>query len=119
MNITKLKLENFRNYDSQEIEFNKGINVIYGDNAQGKTNILESIFLCSIGKSFRTNKEKEIIKIGENFSKVLINYEKKDRIGKIEYELCEKKNIVRIIVTIKGEEENTRKIKVEKKGLFI
>ena len=42
MNITKLKLENFRNYDSQEIEFNKGINVIYGDNAQGKTNILES-----------------------------------------------------------------------------
>ena len=39
MNITKLKLENFRNYDSQEIEFNKGINVIYGDNAQGKTNI--------------------------------------------------------------------------------
>ena len=37
MNITKLKLENFRNYDSQEIEFNKGINVIYGDNAQGKT----------------------------------------------------------------------------------
>lgn len=49
MNITKLKLENFRNYDSQEIEFNKGINVIYGDNAQGKTNILEAIFLCSMG----------------------------------------------------------------------
>ena len=50
MNITKLKLENFRNYDSQEIEFNKGINVIYGDNAQGKTNILEAIFFMLNGK---------------------------------------------------------------------
>lgn len=93
MFISEIKLQNFRNYKEQSIKLNKKINVFFGDNAQGKTNILESIFLCSIGKSFRTNKEKEIIKIGENFSKVLINYEKKDRIGKIEYELCEKKNI--------------------------
>ena len=62
MNITKIKLENFRNYTNQEISFNKGINVIYGDNAQGKTNILEAVFLCSMGKSFRTNKDKELIK---------------------------------------------------------
>ena len=94
MFISEIKLQNFRNYKEQSIKLNKKINVFFGDNAQGKTNILESIFLCSIGKSFRTNKEKEIIKIGENFSKVLINYEKKDRIGKIEYELCEKKNII-------------------------
>jgi AAA15 family ATPase/GTPase len=64
MNITKIKLTNFRNYDEQEIELNKNINVFYGDNAQGKTNIIESIFLCSIGKSFRTSKDKELIKFG-------------------------------------------------------
>ena len=93
MNITKLKLENFRNYDSQEIEFNKGINIIYGDNAQGKTNILEAIFLCSMGKSFRTNKDKELIKINSNYAKLNIEYEKSDRDGKIEYIISDKKNI--------------------------
>ena len=93
MNITKLKLENFRNYDSQEIEFNKGINVIYGDNAQGKTNILEAIFLCSMGKSFRTSKDKELIKINKDFAKLNIEYEKSDREGKIEYIISEKKSI--------------------------
>ena len=93
MNITKLKLENFRNYDSQEIEFNKGINVIYGDNAQGKTNILEAIFLCSMGKSFRTSKDKELIKINKDFAKLNIEYEKSDREGKIEYIMSEKKSI--------------------------
>ena len=61
MYIEKIKLKNFRNYEEQEIEFNKNINIIFGDNAQGKTNILESIFLCSFGKSFRTSKEKELI----------------------------------------------------------
>lgn len=93
MNITKLKLENFRNYDSQEIEFNKGINVIYGDNAQGKTNILEAIFLCSMGKSFRTSKDKELIKINKDFAKLNIEYEKSDREGNIEYIISEKKSI--------------------------
>ena len=93
MNITKIKLKNFRNYDSQEIEFNKGINVIYGDNAQGKTNILEAIFLCSMGKSFRTSKDKDLIKLNSSFAKINIEYEKSDREGKIEYLISDKKNI--------------------------
>ena len=63
MLITNLKLQNFRNYNQLNLDFNKNINIIYGDNAQGKTNILEAIFVSSIGKSFRTNKEKELIKI--------------------------------------------------------
>ena len=54
MNIKKLTLKNFRNYKNQEITFGKNVNVIYGDNAQGKTNIIEAIFLSSMGKSFRT-----------------------------------------------------------------
>lgn len=93
MNITKIKLENFRNYTNQEIIFNNGINVIYGNNAQGKTNILEAIFLCSMGKSFRTNKDKELVKINEDFAKINIEYEKSDRKGIIEYIISDKKNI--------------------------
>ena len=49
MYIQKIKLENFRNYDKQELEINEGLNIFIGDNAQGKTNVIESIYLASIG----------------------------------------------------------------------
>lgn len=93
MLISNIKLQNFRNYKNLNLELNKGINVFFGDNAQGKTNILESIFLCSIGKSFRTNKEKEVIHLGETFAKISIDYEKSDRKGNVDYELSDKKSI--------------------------
>ena len=91
MYIQKLKLENFRNYENQEIEFDKNVNIIYGDNAQGKTNILESIFICSLGKSFRTNKEKELINKEKKFAKIEMISFKEDRNIKINFELNEKK----------------------------
>lgn len=50
MYIKEITLENFRNYEKQKIEFNEKVNVIYGNNAQGKTNIIESIFLCAFRK---------------------------------------------------------------------
>ena len=59
--INKIKINNFRNYNNEEINLNKNINIFYGENAQGKTNIIEAIFLGSIGKSFRTNKEKQYV----------------------------------------------------------
>ena len=62
MQLNSLKLINFRNYDSLYIEFNKKVNLLVGRNGQGKTNIVESIYMLSFGKSFRTNKDKEIIK---------------------------------------------------------
>ena len=93
MYIESIKLENFRNYDLQEIEFDKNVNIIYGDNAQGKTNILEAIFICSLGKSFRAKKDNEMIKINESNSLIEIEYEKSDRDGKIKIELGNKKNI--------------------------
>lgn len=93
MYINKIKLINFRNYQEQEIELNKNINVIYGDNAQGKTNILEAIFLSSFGKSFRTSKEKELIKFRQNNLIVETEYQKKDRCGKIKVEIGSKKQI--------------------------
>ena len=94
MYINKIKLQNFRNYNEQEINLNKSINVFYGDNAQGKTNILEAIFLCNFGKSFRTNKEKELIKLGKDNANVIIEYEKKDRDGKISISISDKKQIL-------------------------
>lgn len=93
MYIKEIKLNNFRNYKQLDLNLNKNINIIYGNNAQGKTNILESIFLCSFGKSFRTTKEKEMIMFNENNLIVEIFYQKKDRDGKIKIEIGEKKQI--------------------------
>lgn len=91
MYINKIKINNFRNYEKQEIEFDKNVNIIYGDNAQGKTNILESIFLCSLGKSFRTNKDKELINKNKKYSTVEIFAKKEDRDLKVKVELEENK----------------------------
>lgn len=93
MYLKNIKINNFRNYDEQEIQFGEKLNIFYGENAQGKTNILESIFLCAFGKSFRTSKDKEMIKKGEDYSKVEVEYQKKDRAGKIKINLSNKKQI--------------------------
>lgn len=93
MYIKNIKLCNFRNYEQLDLELNKNINIIYGDNAQGKTNILESIFLCSFGKSFRTTKEKEMIQFNKDSALVEILYQKKDRDGKVKIEIGAKKQI--------------------------
>lgn len=91
--IKKIKIKNFRNYESEEINLDKNINIFYGQNAQGKTNIIESIFLCSLGKSFRAKKDKEMIKLNEQNAIVEVEYEKSDRDGKIKIEIGNKKNI--------------------------
>ena len=93
MYIEKIKLQNFRNYEQLELSLNKDINIIYGNNAQGKTNILEAIFLSSFGKSFRTNKEKEMIRFNEQRCLVEIFYQKKNRDGKVKIEISTKKQI--------------------------
>ena len=91
--INKIKVNNFRNYDNEEIELNKNINIFYGENAQGKTNRIEAIFLSSMGKSFRAKKDKEMIKLSENKAMIEILFNKKDRDGKIKIELQNKKNV--------------------------
>ena len=91
--IKKIKINNFRNYDKEEINLEKNINIFYGQNAQGKTNIIEAIFLCSLGKSFRAKKDNEMIKLNKENAIVEIEYEKSDRDGKIKIEIENKKNI--------------------------
>ena len=65
MVITKLSIHNFRNIASLELEPGDGVNVIYGDNAQGKTNLVEALFLLTGQKSFRQTKESEFVRFGE------------------------------------------------------
>ena len=94
MYIEEIKLKNFRNYNNQEIKLKNGINLFFGNNAQGKTNIIESIFLCSMGKSFRARKEKELINFNnKEEANIEVSYHKKDRDGKIKYIIGENKNI--------------------------
>ena len=91
--IKNIKIKNFRNYIEEEIHLQKNINIFYGENAQGKTNIIEAIFLCSLGKSFRAKKDSEMINLNEENAFIQIEYEKSDRDGKIKIELGNKKNI--------------------------
>jgi len=70
MFLRKIELKNFRNYDDLKLKFDKKINIFIGNNAQGKTNILESIYFLSITKSHRCNKDIFLIKNDNLFSKV-------------------------------------------------
>lgn len=70
MKIAKLTLKNFRSYADKAFVFDDKLNVLVGANAQGKTNVLEAIFYAVIGKSFRTSKEKDLLKWGESFGSI-------------------------------------------------
>lgn len=70
MIIRKLALRDFRSYDVAEIDFEKGINVIVGDNAEGKTNIVEAIHYLSLARSFRTAEDGDLIKEGSQFASI-------------------------------------------------
>ena len=65
MYIESVQLQNFRNYRELQLDFDKGTNIFYGDNAQGKTNILESVCICGTTKSHKGSKDKELIRFGE------------------------------------------------------
>ena len=77
----------FRNIESEKIEFKDGINVIYGENAQGKTNILEGIYLFARGKSFRAFKDKELINFNSNVGYARMVYESKNGEGELGVEI--------------------------------
>lgn len=95
MVIKKIYLENFRNYEKQEIYLNENINVFYGNNAQGKTNIIEALYYSALGRSFRTYRDAELIKFEKDMAKINVFYEKNNRDNEIEIILkkSEKKTI--------------------------
>lgn len=84
MILTNLQLKNFRNYDNLDLSFNKKINIFIGNNAQGKTNILESIYVLSLTKSHRTNKDLFLIKKNSLFTKIIGTINDNDKNTKYE-----------------------------------
>lgn len=79
MYVSSLSLTNFRNYERERIEFSPNTNVIYGDNAQGKTNILEAVYLFSQGKSHRSRTDRELIAFGSDFAKLSLEFHDSER----------------------------------------
>lgn len=95
MYIKRLQLKNFRNYKEANINFARNFNIIYGYNAQGKTNILEAIFLCASGRSHRTSRDVELIRISEKGYQVKAEIEKSGLESSVEisYDRNEKKKV--------------------------
>lgn len=90
MIVESLKLQNYRNYEYLNMNFAEKINIIYGDNAQGKTNILESMYVCATSKSHRGSKDREIIRFDNDESHIKVNVKKNDMNYRIDMHL--KKN---------------------------
>ncbi len=90
MIVESLKLQNYRNYEYLNMNFDEKINIIYGDNAQGKTNILESMYVCATSKSHRGSKDREIIRFDNDESHIKVNVRKNDMNYRIDMHL--KKN---------------------------
>lgn len=78
MYINSLELSNYRNYNNLSIDFDPGITILYGDNAQGKTNILEAVYISGTTKSHRGSKDKDIIRFGEEESHIRLKLTKHD-----------------------------------------
>ncbi len=106
MYITDIELKNFRNYPDLSLHFNEKVNLILGNNAQGKTNLIEAIYLSSIGKSFRTSKDVEMIRFGEESTKVLVSAVR-DSIN----------TTVEIQINAKGKNSSEKFIKKDRKNI--
>ena len=87
MNLKKLELQNFRNYGELELEFEPGVNLIVGNNAQGKTNLLEAIAYAGSGKSFRAQKTGEMVRFGADFADIQAEVFAQNRDQKLRYVL--------------------------------
>lgn len=99
MNVESIRLINFRNYTDSIIELNENTNIFVGKNAQGKTNLLEAIYICATGKSFRTNKDRE-----------LINFNKKAAYIGAKVKVNDKEKLIEIKIDLNGQ----KRIKLNK-----
>ena len=96
MQIKKLFLQNFRNYGEETFAFSEGLNVLFGKNAQGKTNCAEAVFYLCTGASLRIRHDKQLVKLGEEKARIVAEAE--NRYGKvtIEAEIYENKREIRV-----------------------
>lgn len=91
MIIKSLELKNYRNYENLFIEFDEGTNILYGNNAQGKTNILEAIYVCATTKSHRGSKDREIINFNSEDAHICMKIDRKKMPHKIDMHLKKSK----------------------------
>ncbi len=87
MILKNFHAENFRNVEKCDISFSRGVNLLYGNNAQGKTNAVEGIYLFSRGKSFRARDDGELVSFGKEGFNISISYESKNGEESLEYSL--------------------------------
>ena len=85
MIIKRFRAENFRNIEKCDIKFERGVNLLYGNNAQGKTNAVEGIYVFARGKSFRAHEDRELVKFGSDGFRIYIEYEDKNGEQSLEY----------------------------------
>ena len=78
MNIRSIELKNFRNYENLEISFDEGTNILFGDNAQGKTNILEAAYMSGTTKSHKGSRDREMIRFQNDESHIKLTVRKRD-----------------------------------------
>lgn len=98
MFLTNLTLTNYRNYEHETLSFDQGVNIILGENAQGKTNMMEAIYVLAMAKSHRTTNDKDLIRWNEDYAKIEGRAEK--RSGSLALELTISKKGKRQDVTI-------------------
>lgn len=84
MILKSVALNHFRNYSDLYLEFDKGTNILYGDNAQGKTNVLESVYVSGTTRSHKGSKDRELIQFGEEEAHIRTVVEKKEKIYQID-----------------------------------
>ena len=89
MKVTELEVRNFRNIKNAEIEPHSGVNVIFGENAQGKTNLLESIWLFTACRSFRSSKDNELINFNSTKAELSMDFSAWDRVQQAHLEIGE------------------------------
>lgn len=79
MKLKKIKIENFRNIENSTLEFSSDTTLIYGDNAEGKTNVIEALYMFAHSKSFRRAREKELIKFGKEEARLTAFFEERGK----------------------------------------
>ncbi len=93
MIIRRFRASDFRNIESCDIEFTDGVNLLYGRNAQGKTNVIEGIYIFSRGKSFRAREDSELVKFGKEGFRLSIEYDEGVHKRSLEYALFGKERL--------------------------
>ncbi|MGY0694167.1 DNA replication/repair protein RecF [Virgibacillus sp. FSP13] len=108
MHIQQLTLKNYRNYDQQDIKFDDKINLIIGENAQGKTNLMEAIYVLAFTKSHRTPREKELIQWDKEYAKIEGRITKRNQSFPLE-----------IVVSSKGKKAKLNRIEQQRLSDYI